>query len=352
MADPVTDSSARADRPHDTDQAQTYRKLLRAFFDSVGADMGALVARDGAAGPRILSMWERDHIPVPWVPEASILDRAFESEGVVVHPPLAPAAENGDGTGAVQILAAPVRAPQGVIGALYAGFEEPPSVEIEKLRWLVESYAGFAALCMLDGNGLTDVVGSATRDALTGCLNYGATMDVLSAEFARAQRRGHSLSCAFVDLDGFKGINDRLGHLQGNRVLAATGEALRSDARPYDSVGRFGGDEFVVILPETGGDGARVVAERLRGKIITAIADLTDVSLGVSFGVADWSNEESAEELLGTADHALGEAKGAGGSRVAVGGSSRTMDEPPPRPTEIFGKFSSRRGPRGDGNLW
>jgi diguanylate cyclase (GGDEF)-like protein len=340
MARPVPNPTDQALRDPDRDRElleRAYRKLLRAFFDAVGADLGALVACNGDAGPQLLSMWEREQDSMPWVPESSVLDRAFESDRAIVHPPLAPAAGNGDAAGAVRALAAPVRTSDDVLGAIYAGFSKPPALRLEELSWIAESYAALAALCMTGDYGISQAVGSATRDTLTGCLNFSAVMEVLSGEFARAQRHEHPLSCCFIDLDGFKRVNDTLGHMQGNRVLAAVGEALRLDARGYDTVGRFGGDEFVVVLPETRIRAAQAVAQRLRLRLAAAIAVVTDVPVDVSIGVAQLTDERSAEELLETADRAMGDAKRNGGARVTTGVSTDMFDEPPESPTEIFG---------------
>src|SRR4029079_7965207 len=105
--------------------------------------------------------------------------------------------------------------------------------------------------------------------------------------------------------------------LEGNQVLSAVGAALRQTARRYDVVGRFGGDEFVVLLPETGGRSARVIAHRLRAAVLEAIGATTTVAIGASVGISDWDGESSSVELLDAARRALREAKAAGGG-IAV----------------------------------
>src|SRR4051812_3355467 len=143
MTEPTPDISALARRSPDgvvIDRA--YRRLLRAFFDAVGADRAALVARNGDA-PQLLSMWEREQEPMPWVPESSVIDLAFEAERAILHPPIAPQDGNGgDGGSSVSALAAPVRTGGTPVGAIYAGFSRPPSLPLNELCWFADAYAG------------------------------------------------------------------------------------------------------------------------------------------------------------------------------------------------------------------
>jgi diguanylate cyclase (GGDEF)-like protein len=139
----------------------------------------------------------------------------------------------------------------------------------------------------------------------------------------RATRYGYPVSVLFVDLDGFKPINDLLGHPIGDKVLQKVGQTLQASVRRYDLVGRYGGDEFVLALPATPLEGALVVAERLR----TRIAELTveemqslRLSLGASIGVtvANPSSPSSVSEIIERADQAAGLAKVKGRNRIEV----------------------------------
>src|SRR5581483_4494258 len=131
-------------------------------------------------------------------------------------------------------------------GALCVGLQAKPH-DLRAAMWMVESYARMAALCLRGGTALDGLLAAARHDALTGCLNYAAIRSELEREVARSARHERTLSVAFIDLDGFKQVNDHHGHPQGSRVLAKIATILRSDVRIGDSVGRYGGDEFVVL---------------------------------------------------------------------------------------------------------
>ena len=154
-----------------------------------------------------------------------------------------------------------------------------------------------------------------------GCLTPGALLDRLAAEITRSERHGHRLSCCFVDLDGFKVVNDRHGHLAGNRVLAAAADALRSATRHYDVLGRFGGDEFVVLLPQTDLGGAAQLAERMGAEIAAGSVELRGLRISASIGVAEWAQGMAPREVIGAADEAQRVAKSAGGG-VSITGSN------------------------------
>jgi len=156
----------------------------------------------------------------------------------------------------------------------------------------------------------------ATRDGLTGCLTYQAFHDSLGAEAARARRNGRPFSVVLVDLDSFKHINDAHGHDVGDATLRGVVQALLAAARTTDVVGRLGGDELAVLLPETDAAEAPLVAERFRSHVRSA--DMP-VGVTVSFGTATWSDQfDSAAEVIRHADQALYAAKRAGRDRMVV----------------------------------
>lgn len=213
---------------------------------------------------------------------------------------------------------APVRAFGGRNGALRLGFTN--SLEHERSRelilWLLESYARLAALCVHDESVLAALRAAERRDTLTGFLTDAAVRYELSREISRAARHRVHLSCCFIDLDRFKGVNTRYGHLQGSRVLANIAAALRASLRASDSLGRFGGDEFVAVLPSTDERSAGELADRLREGIVSALPNGVDDPPDASGGVAQWQPGSSAEELLEAADVALRTAKAAGSGHV------------------------------------
>ena len=162
----------------------------------------------------------------------------------------------------------------------------------------------------------------AQTDGLTGLPNFRSFHARLEEEVARAHRYGSGLSCAMVDLDGLKQINDKLGHAAGNRAILAMADAVREELRDTDFAARYGGDEFVVLLPQTNETQAALFAERLRRRLITVSAD-AGLPVRGSIGVAAVSPEglespEAAEDLLRRADEALYKAKRGGRDRVEV----------------------------------
>ena len=132
----------------------------------------------------------------------------------------------------------------------------------------------------------------------------------------RAIRTGRPLSLLFVDLDGFKGINDRYGHLCGSRALVEAAERIRSGARETDIAARFGGDEFALILPDTGRDGAMLVARRVRERVAGQpflAAEGIGYRLTASVGAATLCDQAGTpESLLAAADTAMYRVKGRG----------------------------------------
>ena len=149
----------------------------------------------------------------------------------------------------------------------------------------------------------------AVRDELTGLANYRYLVSTLEGEVRRAERVGHAFAAVLLDLDGLKQINDRFGHLVGNRALCRVGECLRAVCRVTDTAARFGGDEFALILPETSETGARQLSQRIAARLA---ADDEPPRLSVSIGVAVYPRDgATAERLLSAADRELYQAKAA-----------------------------------------
>ncbi len=162
-----------------------------------------------------------------------------------------------------------------------------------------------------------------TIDGLTRLTNRRSFIERSQSEFARARRVPISgISCIMIDIDHFKKINDTLGHHAGDAVLVKTAGLLLANARQYDEVGRYGGEEFAILLPETSLEVATQVAERLREKIAEQVitVDGKPVRVTASFGVACFPGEgvETINDLLKAADAALYRAKHAGRNRVVA----------------------------------
>ena len=155
----------------------------------------------------------------------------------------------------------------------------------------------------------------ATRDALTGALSRRALREEFSRAISLARRHKFELSCIFFDLDHFKAVNDTHGHGTGDAVLRACVEACRGELRATDTIGRFGGEEFAVLLPHTGGKAALAVAEKIRAAIARCRVEGENgtVRFTASFGVAALDGADiDVDQMLKRADTALYAAKGAG----------------------------------------
>jgi diguanylate cyclase (GGDEF)-like protein len=274
--------------------------VARCLAERLGADVASVSVVDSDVSP--------------WWDEGGLARRALDAEGALVEQ----FPEHGDPGGLACVAAAPIRMPLGVAGVLCAGFRTPPTVTTATLSWLVESHAALAGLCMEEPAGFRRLLASALVDGLTGCLNYRRLQEVLEEEMDRCRRHGRELCCCFIDLDDFKRVNDLYGHPGGNRVLRVVGRALRAAVRSSDHVGRYGGDEFVVVLPEASAEHGAWLGRRLRSRIEHETAELVGERITASIGVCQWKPAWSADELLGRADEALARAK-QGGTAVAVG---------------------------------
>jgi two-component system cell cycle response regulator len=160
----------------------------------------------------------------------------------------------------------------------------------------------------------------AYRDELTGLANRRFAVRRLHAEISRARRHAQELSVVIVDADRFKSLNDRHGHLAGDEVLRGLGERLRGRLREEDVAARFGGEEFLIVLPDTGAEGAAAVAEDIRAAVAAepfAVGRFA-LNLTVSAGYAAWDGED-LERLVGRADRGLYAAKDAGRNCVRPG---------------------------------
>jgi diguanylate cyclase (GGDEF)-like protein len=164
----------------------------------------------------------------------------------------------------------------------------------------------------------------ATIDGLTQLVNRRVIAERLTLEFLRARRYKHPFTCILVDIDHFKAVNDNYGHPVGDRVLIEVAIAIKQSIRTTDMAGRYGGEEFMVLAPETPAVSARIVAERIRGAITKRTFDKADeglpsvtASLGVASTELDVAN---GGELVKRTDEALYRAKHEGRNRVILAG--------------------------------
>jgi two-component system cell cycle response regulator len=186
----------------------------------------------------------------------------------------------------------------------------------------------------------------ATHDVLTGVSNRAAVMDALRGELSRQVREQRSFGVLLVDIDHFKNVNDTFGHLCGDEVLRWVTRRMKECMRPYDTLGRYGGEEFLIIASDVDGDGALALAERIRSIVASkpVLTQAGEVSVTVSLGVAVSTNTHNADPqmLLRLADQALYRAKDNGRNRcelaavpgstaLAIAGSWEIPGKPGPR---------------------
>ena len=180
-------------------------------------------------------------------------------------------------------------------------------------------------------------------DPLTGVCNRRGLDQSLAMQFAAMRRYGSEFSLVIFDIDHFKDINDQRGHLDGDLVLREVAKLLKQEAREVDLVARYGGDEFIVLMPQTGLEGAIVVAERVRLKVEQTM------SMTISGGVAAAKKDDTPVALLLRGDSALYSAKVAGRNRVFChdGAAVKTAaNEPAPAVLRVGTRRSARPWPR------
>jgi len=166
-----------------------------------------------------------------------------------------------------------------------------------------------------------DLLLQSRTDPLTGVLNRRAILSLIESELSRSKRENSNISISMLDLDHFKKINDTYGHLLGDAVLRDCINRVGNSIRKYDSIGRFGGEEFIVVLPGSAQKDALCIAERIRTSIIEKDVNVDDVSIPftISQGLATSNGDITVDNLIAVADEALYRAKENGRNRVEAG---------------------------------
>ena len=202
-----------------------------------------------------------------------------------------------------------------VIGMVAAGRDEPFSAEEVELFHIfaLQGEAALKNLLLFE-----EVKSLAIRDGLTGVYNYRYFHEVLTHQLEVSRRYGWPLSLLFLDIDNFKSINDTRGHPEGDLVLKTLAGLLQSRVRHADMICRYGGEEFVVLVPQSSKPQAFHLAERLREQIAASPIALSqgEIHITVSIGVATLEPDMSGEDLVKTADDAMYHAKQSGKNRV------------------------------------
>jgi diguanylate cyclase (GGDEF)-like protein len=225
-------------------------------------------------------------------------------------------------------VSVPIKIADRVIGVLNLSDKTTGEVFDEEDLKLIQSVASHAAVVMERNeffNKSEELKKLTITDSLTGVLNRRYLQERLKDELARSERYGHPMSILMLDLDGFKDCNDTQGHLFGDKILKDIAETLLKTVRSMDIVARYGGDEFMVILPETQESVAVDIAERLRisvhrGAVRTSVETAPEpCQLTASIGIACYPEHgDTVEQLLDNVDKALYRAKNKGKNRIEV----------------------------------
>ena len=158
----------------------------------------------------------------------------------------------------------------------------------------------------------------ATKDSLTGACNRYFFDQKLSEEENRSRRRRHPISVVFFDVDGFKEINDTIGHQTGDKILVHIVDIVKQNIRAYDTLARWGGDEFILLMPQTALAEAEITAEKIRQKIETIVSAGAGAAITASFGVVEIMQGESTDSWFRRVDYALFRSKNGGRNRVTA----------------------------------
>lgn len=213
-------------------------------------------------------------------------------------------------------------AAMGVLGV------RPNGVLAADRRRIIEAAAALLAVSVKNAQLFREVKDNSVKDALTGCFTRGHAIDVIDAELRRARRSHTPVSMIMFDIDHFKDVNDRYGHLCGDAVLNAVGKRMKEVLRGSDLKCRYGGEEFLVLLPETPLHGARRVAETLRREIAERPVPWSGEALTItaSFGLAQtMPGEVNVQAVIARADQALYRAKDDGRNCVRIAADTATL---------------------------
>ncbi len=304
------------------------QNVLELVTDTMGAAKGVIVlvggdgkslnlmARRGISDESILQITQEG---MGGIKEVILRNKtmrigAISEEGPHVLPGL-------DKDNIVSAMVAPISA-RGIMYGALAVYSENKESFTDQDETLLATIGNQVSGAVLNARLYEETLLLAQRDGLTGLVNRRYLMECLQKEIDRANRYQTSLSVIIIDLDKFKSFNDMYGHLKGDDLLRAFSTMVKSTIRTTDIAGRYGGEEFCIVLPNTSIKGVKVIAEGIRKSM-----EMVKISVGdnqqpagrtVSIGAAEFSSGESMEHLLSTADAALYRAKEGGRNRVEL----------------------------------
>jgi diguanylate cyclase (GGDEF)-like protein len=297
-------------------------RLLRAARSLQTLDPSRLLVRVCEEGVRVAGGERADlYLCGDELRREATYGRPARAIGAAAGDVAAAVAERGVPVTLGQAAAVPLRWEEEMRAVLVVELGEGRAAGAADIRVLGE-LADLASAAFRNASSHAELALAARTDGLTGCLNHAAMQDSLRREVERASRTGGRLSVAIVDLDDFKQVNEEHGHPMGDEVLRAVGRVLRDNVRTYDTVARYGGDEFAVIAIDANEDAAAEVMARALGGIGDAL-DALGVASTATAGVAEWVPGESPTMLIARADSSLLEgkhARGKGGVVRASGG--------------------------------
>jgi diguanylate cyclase (GGDEF)-like protein len=248
--------------------------------------------------------------------------RAIEEDRVIIIEmkdyPIRAVVDNYIPLGVTEVLSVPLKSSEGIIGAVSLILTEK-----SKSRYLDQDffyYLGEQIGLVLHNAFLYEKVSAlANTDHLTGLNNRRSMMEILKQENERALRHGRGYSLVMADLDHFKRVNDSYGHDCGDEVLKAAASLITASCRSSDTVCRWGGEEFLILLIETGSSEAALMMERLRVRVEELrLSCLQSDALTISVGISSFSRDESIEQMIARADEALYRAKKTGRNRIEI----------------------------------